>query len=135
MHFPERRPDPTEERILPLINVVFLLLIFFMLAGTLTVREPFEVAAPASSSETRPEPEPLRLLLGADGRLALDGEVLREAEAIEALAAALTDDPGLRVELKADAATPGNRVVALLEALHAAGLEKVSLMTQGRGGD
>lgn len=28
MHFPERRPDQTEERILPLINVVFLLLIF-----------------------------------------------------------------------------------------------------------
>ena len=135
MHFPERRPDPTEERILPLINVVFLLLIFFMLAGSLTVREPFEVAAPASSSETRPEPETLRLLLGADGRLALGGEVLREAEAVEALAAALAEDPELRVELKADAGIPGNRVVALLEALHAGGLEKVSLMTHARRED
>ncbi|NGP51878.1 biopolymer transporter ExbD [Thioalkalivibrio sp. XN8] len=135
MHFTQRRPAPTEERILPLINVVFLLLIFFMLAGTLAVREPFEVTAPDSSSETRPETEPRRLLLGADGRLALDGEVLDEAAVVAALAAALADDPGLRVELKADARTPGNRAVVLLEALRAAGLEQVSLMTQARQED
>ena len=36
------RPRPGEdERILPLINVVFLLLIFFMLAGRLAVSDPF----------------------------------------------------------------------------------------------
>jgi len=135
MHFPERRPDPTEERILPLINVVFLLLIFFMLAGSLTVREPFAVTAPASQSETRPEPEPRRLLLGIDGQLALDGEVLPEAAVLAAIVSALVDDPELRVELKADAGIPGNRVVTLLEALHASGLEKVSLMTRARQED
>jgi biopolymer transport protein ExbD len=132
MHFPQRRSAPTEERILPLINVVFLLLIFFMLAGTLAVREPFAVTAPNSSSETPPETEPRRLLLGADGRLALDGEVLDQPALVAAIAAAVAADPGLRVELKADAQAPGNRVVALLEALRGAGLEQVSLMTQAR---
>lgn len=135
MHFLQRRPAPTEERILPLINVVFLLLIFFMLAGSLTVREPFSVTAPTSSSETRPETEPRRLLMGADRRLALDGEELVEAELLAAIAAALATDPQLRLELKADAEVPGNRVVALLEALHAAGLERVSLMTRARQED
>jgi biopolymer transport protein ExbD len=135
MHFPQRRPVPTEERILPLINVVFLLLIFFMLAGSLAVREPFSVTAPTSSSETRPEAEPRRLLMSADRRLALDGEELVEAELLAAIAAALATDPQLRLELKADAEVPGNRVVALLEALHAAGLERVSLMTRARQED
>jgi len=54
MHFPERRPDPTEERVLPLINVVFLLLIFFMLAGSLSVTEPFDIEPPASQSQGGP---------------------------------------------------------------------------------
>jgi biopolymer transport protein ExbD len=132
MHFPRRRTDPTEERILPLINVVFLLLIFYMLAGSLAVHEPFAVTAPASLSETRPEPEPRRLLVGADGRMALDGEVLDEAALLAAITQALATDPQLRLELKADAEGSANRVAALLEALHAAGLETVSLMTRAR---
>lgn len=132
MHFQERRPDPTEERILPLINVVFLLLIFFMLAGSLTVGEPFAVTAPASSSETRAIAEPRRLLMSRDGRLALDSAVMDEAAVVAAIAAAVAADPELQVELKADASVPGNRVVVLLEALRAAGLERVSLVTLAR---
>ena len=45
---PTRKPD-SEERVLPLINVVFLLLIFFMLAGRLSEAELFEVTPPESA--------------------------------------------------------------------------------------
>jgi len=135
MHFPDRRPDPTEERILPLINVVFLLLIFFMLAGSLSITEPFAVSPPESASEGRPEPETRRLLLAADGRLALDGAVMEETEILRTLESALADHPGLRLELKADAEVPGNRVVVLMEALNGTGLEKLYLLTGPRGED
>ncbi|MCG8693196.1 MAG: biopolymer transporter ExbD, partial [Minwuiales bacterium] len=46
--FTSRRSD--DDRILPLINVVFLLLIFFMLAGRLSAGDPFRVDPPASVS-------------------------------------------------------------------------------------
>lgn len=135
MHFRQRQPVATEERILPLINVVFLLLIFFMLAGTLSMQEPFAVTAPVSASQTLPAPEPIRVLMGRTGQLALNGEEMARPRLLSAIATAVSEDPRVRVELKADANVPGNRVVVLLEDLHAVGLEQVSLLTEARSPD
>ena len=55
MRFEPPRPRNDEERILPLVNVVLLLLIFFMLAGRLAASDPFEIAPPRSAS-----PKPVR---------------------------------------------------------------------------
>src|SRR3546814_6397158 len=49
-----RRFD-SEEAILTLINVVFLLLIFFMLAGRMTEPSPFAIAPPVSAEAGRAE--------------------------------------------------------------------------------
>ena len=45
---PPRAQRPSEENVLPLINIVFLLLIFFMIAGALSVTAPFELDPPAA---------------------------------------------------------------------------------------
>ncbi len=129
MRFEEPRKDDSEARILPLINVVFLLLIFFMVAGSLSVTEPFDVTAPDSISETAREPVSMSILLGPDGQLALDGEVMPEAALLEQLKTRLATDPALRIQLKADAQTAGNRVVLLMEGLREAGAERLRLLT------
>jgi len=129
MHFEERRPDSSENSILPLINVVFLLLIFFMIAGSLSVSEPFEVTAPKSLSEGPHEQQTLRLLLGKDGQLALQGEVIHEAELLNRVRQHMASKPGTSVQLKADASLPGNRAVLFMEKLREAGVEKLLLMT------
>lgn len=129
MHFEDRRPDKSEERILPLINVVFLLLIFFMIAGSLSSSEPFEVEPPRSAQAAGTELEPLRLVVGFDGNLALEGETLPRAELFARLKQHLKDNPQLKLQLKADGRIPGNRLVLLLEELRAAGVEKLRLLT------
>ncbi|AKH20577.1 ExbD/TolR family protein [Sedimenticola thiotaurini] len=129
MHFEQRSPDNSEASILPLINVVFLLLIFFMIAGSLSVSEPLDVSAPESTSQGTPEQESLRLLLAGDGQMALQGRVMDEAALLHQVELALQAEPGLRVQLKADAAVPGNRVVKFMEQLHQAGVEKLFLIT------
>jgi biopolymer transport protein ExbD len=68
---PRRRLDE-DERILPLINVVFLLLVFFMVAGRLTAGDPFPIDPPESASEGSP-PEGRLIAFGPNGELALDG--------------------------------------------------------------
>jgi biopolymer transport protein ExbD len=85
VRFEPPRPRDDDERVLPLINVVFLLLIFFMLAGALAPADPFRVDPPLSRSEAPPPAEPLTLLIGADGELALDGEPLDEAGLLDRL--------------------------------------------------
>jgi len=129
MHFPEPRPDQTEERILPLINVVFLLLIFFMIAGSLSVSEPFEVKPPVAQSAGELEPESLVILLSADGRMALDNEIMTEAELMTRMTTVLASQPQTQITLKADARLAGNRLVRFTQALNAAGVQRLQLVT------
>ena len=63
-----RPPRNDEERILPLINIVFLLLIFFMVAGRLAASDPFPIVPPHSSSEGMVDTRDLAVFVAADGR-------------------------------------------------------------------
>lgn len=123
---PGKRSD--EERILPLINVVFLLLIFFMLAGRLSAPEPFEVEPPVSRSDGEVKPQEMLVLVGADGRIALDGEAMDE-ERFQAAVAERAAGDDARVRLKADGRAEATRVVAVMELLREAGLDRVELLT------
>lgn len=129
MHFPDRRPDQTEERILPLINVVFLLLIFFMIAGSLAVTEPFEIDPPTSHSQTAHEPDSLMILFSQEGRLALDNQLIEEVQLLDKLAKVLQDKPDTQITLKADNGLPANQLVRFTQALYAAGVKKLRLLT------
>lgn len=129
MRFESPRPRNEEERILPLINVVFLLLIFFMLAGRLVAADPFEIAPPRSASEGPVETRDLLVLVGADGRLALDGAVLDEPALKAAVAERMAGYAEARVRLKADANAAATDVVTVMELLRTAGVERVTLLT------
>ena len=122
-----------EERILPLINVVFLLLIFFMLAGRLAASDPFQVEPARSASEGLAERPEMLVLVGADGRLALDGAVTDEVGLKAAVAARMPKGEGVangvRVRLKADGRTQAVRVVTVMELLREAGVERLNLLT------
>jgi biopolymer transport protein ExbD len=121
-----RRRAGADDGVLPLINVVFLLLIFFMVAGRLSAVDPFRID-PARAGLEGPGPDgaPV-LLIGADGRLALDGAEIERA----ALAAAL--DGAARVRVKADRAADSLALVALLAELRAAGVTDARLMIAPR---
>lgn len=129
MRFAPPRPKDDDERILPLINVVLLLLIFFMLAGRLAASDPFQIAPPHSLSEGPAAAQDIAVLVGADGRLALDGTVMDEATLASVVADRLSTDPAAMLHLKADGRTEATRVIALLELLRDAGVGKLKLLT------
>ena len=118
-----RRDD--DARVLPLINVVFLLLIFFMLAGKLSSGDPFKIEPPNSAKAAAAEESAPVVLLAADGRLALDGQ----PTTLEDLPARLADRDASATRLKADAATDTGKVIEVMQALHAAGVSRVRLLT------
>ncbi len=130
MHFPERRPRNDEERVLPLINVVFLLLIFFMLAGRLTGSDVFPVSPPQSASEGAPGPREMLVLVGEDGRVAINGDIVVEEQLLSRLAAEVAAEGELRVQLKGDARVAATRVVEVMEQLREAGVERLRLLTE-----
>ena len=126
------RERNSDEGIIPLINVVFLLLIFFMLAGKLSQIDPFEVTPPDSASESLPDGSTLTVLVGADGRIAFDGLPMTLEELTELLAERKGQD-GAMLRLKADQQEEADRVIEVMESLRAAGIEKLSLLTTKTG--
>ncbi|MEC9434089.1 MAG: biopolymer transporter ExbD [Pseudomonadota bacterium] len=124
---PPRRS--TGEPVVAMINVVFLLLCFFMMTATLTTPSPFEVSPPASASADRAAREAARapLHVGAQGQLAWNG--VGGDAALDALARARRAvGPGLpRLEIRADAGLDGARLAALLARLRALGVDEARL--------
>jgi biopolymer transport protein ExbD len=129
MRFAAPRRRPPGESIVAMINVVFLLLVFFLMTARLAPPEPLEVTPPESATEGTAEGEVV-LFLAADGALAF-GTARGEA-ALAALAAALAEASGTAVLLRADAAAPARAVAALLPRLAALGAGEVRLVTRGR---
>lgn len=129
MKFGRKHRRSEEERVLPLINVVFLLLIFFMIAGKLTTTDPFDVAPPTSTANEQPAEHDLIIHVSAKNELALEGE----PTTIESLTTAIINiketDEQVTVRLKADANVNSNNVIELMEALREVGIEKLHLLT------
>jgi biopolymer transport protein ExbD len=136
MQFQRRRKKlDSEERILPLINVVFLLLIFFMLAGHLAASDLFRVDPPRSeaaaeeTAEAQP-PAEVVLLFAADGHLAVDGAPIDRDDLAAAMSRRLAESPQAKVVLKADGGAEASAVVALMESLRDAGVTDLQLYAQ-----
>lgn len=123
-----QRPKNNEERILPLINIVFLLLIVFMLAGQLTASDPFTVEPPVSLAEEQAQEREMTILMGADGRLALDGAVVEVAALREAVQTRAERGRIGEVRFKADGQADAAQVVAIMELLREAGVESLHLL-------
>ena len=128
---PRRQPA---ESIVPMINVVFLLLVFFLMTAQIAPPEPFAVTPPDASSETPVEGE-FTLYLDADGQLAFS-DALGEEPALAALKAAhdaycaeadCAQAPP--VVLRADQGVPAKALAALLPKIGAAGFGQALLVT------
>jgi len=130
MRFRNRaRKEQDDDRLLPLINVVFLLLIFFMIAGRLAASDPFAIVPPESLSEGQSGGGAVTVLVSAEGRVAVDGATVDKADFAALLAARLDDENRQDVRLKADGGADATFVVEIMELMREAGAERVRLLT------
>lgn len=123
---PERKPLP--ESIVPMINVVFLLLVFFLMTATIAPPDPFEVALPESRSE-EPSETDLALYLSADGQLSWDG-VEGEAALLALAESGRGRDAGDPLIIRADRELPGVEIARLLARLAALGITASKLVAE-----
>jgi len=126
---PLRSRKNTDDGVLPLINIVFLLLIFFMIVGRISARDPFPIAPPNSSTEAAADIEGLTLFIGRKGELALDGAVMDETHFEKVLSERLAEQPNRSVWLKADGQAEAALMIKIMETLHRLGVDHVRLLT------
>ncbi|WP_341213742.1 biopolymer transporter ExbD [uncultured Limimaricola sp.] len=129
MTFDEPPRRPQAESIVPMINVVFLLLIFFLMTAQIAPPEPFEVTPPEAEAEMQATAE-LVLHLSSKGELAFRNTVGEGAVAAASAEAGNCDECDMPpLTLRADAGVPAVRLAALLPELSAAGFSAIELMT------
>lgn len=121
MRFTDQSHKPPGENIVPMINVVFLLLIFFLMTAQIAPLDPFGVTPPVG--EGAPVDADAPLYIAADGALAY-GDA-RGAAVFAALSARGADTPLL---LRADAGLPADKLADVLPRLAAAGQARVTLL-------
>ena len=61
---------------IPLINIVFLLLIFFMVAGQIKAQPDQAITLPSTAQLEMAQAQTLRLEMFADGQLSFNGETI-----------------------------------------------------------
>lgn len=125
-----RRPAPADEPVIPLVNIVLLLLVFFLLTGTLATPEPLPVTPPVSAQGLPEGERPLTVWIGADGRPALRDGPLDPDALVARLAARLAGAAETEVALIADAEAETAAVVALAARLRRAGAAPLTLITR-----
>lgn len=133
MRLPTRDPDTPEINLTPLIDVVFLMLVFFVLTTTFTADRALQVTLPAADSAAAIDPAPVVVRIPLDGPTEVagmavpgTGEGLRRA-----LLAALAGQPegAGRLLVRADRRVPHGRVTRIMDQAGQLGFSAVSIAT------
>ena len=126
-----RKRPPLILELTPLIDVVFLLLIFFMVSTTF-VQEPaaLEVDLPSSSAAALvPEDADTEILLGPGGEVLLGDRQMTLDELEAEFQRIAEENPATQLVLRGDKAVPYQKLIEVMSLAHAQGLTRFSLAT------
>lgn len=131
-----RRPldDEPELNLIPLIDVLLIVLIFLAVTTTYARFAELKIELPtADASKTQSRPNEITVAITADGRLALDRQLVAQtdpAALAQVLAKAAQGKDKPLLVINADAQAPHQAVINVMEAARMAGLARITFATQ-----
>lgn len=127
----EREESQTRLEMIPLLDVVFLLLVFFIYAMvSMVVHRGLPVNLPAAETFKDEKVSHVSVTVTSAGELMFEGETVSEELLVRRLEEARRDDPGLTVFVFGDRKSPYDAVVAALDSVRGAQITRVSLETR-----
>lgn len=128
MRFGSERRDAPRLDMTPLIDVIFQLLLFFMLSTTFRNTPSFEVQLPeVSSDQMIQEDHTWTLMVSKSGQLSSEQGVILKETLEEVLKAELRSNPQVSLVIEADEGLEHGAVVELMDIAQEAGIESVQI--------
>ncbi|MCB0322112.1 MAG: biopolymer transporter ExbD [Bdellovibrionales bacterium] len=135
MQIRRARKVSTELEMAPLIDVVFLLLIFFLLTSSFIQSEAIELSLPQSESAAQTEEDqPLIVSVTSEGVVHFQEQEISLADLKAELSTEFSKDAERAVILRTDGETQVEAMVGVLDAVRLAGGTNVNIATQQKQG-
>jgi biopolymer transport protein ExbD len=114
----------------PLIDILFIVLLFLVLTATFTEETVLRIALPRTATGERGPNDPgtVRILVEADGTVYLDGHV-RTLDEVGRRLQTIVDKDGTRVAVAADERASHGRVIHVVDLVRQAGIFRLDIET------
>jgi biopolymer transport protein ExbD len=133
MEFEGRTRVSEQLSIAPLIDVVFLLLLFFMVTSSFHHPEAIDLDLPQSRTAVADDDRAVDVAVDAAGNAHLDGAPVALADLEGAIAERVAADPEAVVAVRTDAGALVQRMVEVLDAVRAGGGKRIAFRTSASG--
>ena len=131
MNFSARRREEMIVDVTPLIDIIFQLVLFFMVSTTFVTSPGIEVDLPRSSSDTiLQDDSEIEVWVTRDGAVQINDVGVDWAGLTSSLTNAQTSDPRTMVIIKADRDVDHGRVVAVMDLARSLGLSRLAIATE-----
>lgn len=120
--------------IIPMIDIIFFLLVFFMMNSLQTVaQKALDVQLPQAQSASAPAQMPIILTVDKEGHIILDGKSVTVAEAADTMKKHMEENRHAAVILQADKDTAHGQVVAVMDMLKQSGVKRLAIAARQKG--
>jgi biopolymer transport protein ExbD len=128
MRIPRKQPEKARIEIIPMIDVIFFLLVFFMVSTlSMTINRGLPVNLPTAATSQKGLRDNVNLTVMQDGHMFLNKEPITLQDMGQRVKAALASDPQLAVVINADGQVLHSTVVDILDELRQAGVSGLAI--------
>ena len=128
MRVPRRVPEKARIEIIPMIDVIFFLLVFFMISTlSMTMNRGLPVNLPTAATSQKEMRENVNLTVMPDGKMFLNKQPITLQDMSQRVKAVLASDPQLTVVINADGQVLHSTVVDILDELRLAGVSGLAI--------
>lgn len=133
MRLPRARARRARIEIIPMIDIIFFLLVFFMIATlSMAVYRGLPVGLPAAATGGEVPGEHLAVSVRRDGAIALDREPVDLPALLQRVPVVLRARPELTVVVTADAEARHGRVIEVMDGLRRVGVRRLAIGVRPR---
>ena len=133
MNFSNHRMKKKPEfMIIPMIDIIFFLLVFFMMNSLQTVAQK-ALAVQLPQGATAPAQLPIIMTIDEQGHITIDNNPVSITESAAIMKRHMEENPNAAVVLQADKRTAHGQVVAVMDMLKGAGVKRLSIAAEQKG--
>ena len=122
--------DTEEPNITPMLDVVFILLIFFIVTANFIKEPGLEINRPDSETSEITENAAILIAIGAAGEVYMDGRRIDVRQVKANVIRLIAENPQGSVVIQADVKSTAEKIVAVMDEVREAGVVDISIASE-----